>query len=128
MKKIILILLLLISSSVLAEWKYITRTDEDKFYYEPSSIKKTKTYTKAWILLDFKEPVTYKGITYLSNKSLWHLNCVDEEQKTVQSLSYSDHMGTGQMVDFRNDKIDWASIVPDTNQEVIFKVICRGIK
>ena len=128
MKKLtLLIALIFIAFSANADWKYITGADEGKFYYEPSSIKKTKAFTKVWVLVDFNDPVTFRGITYLSSKSLWQLNCSEEEEKTTQSLAYSGHMGTGQLVDIRNDKMDWASIVPQTNQELIFKLVCNKL-
>jgi hypothetical protein len=130
MKKLLITLtLILISTSAMAEWKYLASvTTEDKGFYvfaDLSSIRKTAYGFRMWVLFDHKKrQVSAGGGKYLSDISLHEFDCKDEKTRILTFTWFSDNMGKGNVVFNNSDTMSWSYITPESIDEYLYKTAC----
>ena len=128
MKKIlILLLLMVVSTNVMAEWTAVSRSKDDDttVYADFGTIKRKGNKVKMWDLYDFKTVKESGGKRYLSTMSRNEYDCEEETVRMLDLHGYSGNIKTGDNVfSFSNIKEEPTSIRPDTIEEVVFKIAC----
>lgn len=129
MKKIILMILLSLMSSVaIAGWVEVGGTDDFTSYADPSSIRKSGSRIKMWMLFDLKAAkTTAAGKTYLSNKIQNEFDCTEEQTRILYIFAHSGHMGEGDKVNSIADRVnhEWTPIPPGSIIETLFQFACK---
>ena len=100
MKKILTLLLLIVSTSVFAEWTKVTvSSDRDMtVYVDYETIKKKSNKVKVLDLLDFKTVHKNKSYRYKSQLSLNEYDCEEETRRMLDFHWYSENMKKGNIV------------------------------
>ena len=125
MKKLILLLLLIVSTNVFAEWANVDDNDEMTTYVDFGTIKKKGNKVKIWSLMDFKTVQTYEKIKFLSQLARNEYDCEEETRRMLDLFWYSVNMRQGEIVfSSKNIKNEAESIVPGSISEALFKIAC----
>ena len=127
MKKLTLLLLLMISTNVMAEWTPVSSSGNGAMsvYVDFGTIKRKGNKVKMWDLFDYKTVQETAGKRYLSSITRSEYDCEEETTRMLDLHGYSGNMKTGDNV-FSNTNIQnqSTSIRPDTIEEVVFKIAC----
>jgi len=115
-KLILLLLLLLVSQSVMAEWTYVAESYGDKTYVDISTIKKTENgIFKIWDLLDYNEPKPYgKGLKLTSIVTSLEYDCNREVVRHLFYVVYGTHMGLGNSISQEDGLQKWTELAPNS--------------
>ena len=125
MKKLTLLLLLMVSTSVTAEWSVVGSNDEMNVYNDFSSIKKQVNKTKMWSMFDFKTVKKIENDSFLSQVFHYEYDCINETIKQLDFIWYSGNMKSGDVVySQRNMNIEPISVTPESINEHLFKIAC----
>jgi hypothetical protein len=128
MKKLTLLLLLMISTSVFAEWTEVSSDGANMTgYVDLGTIKKKGHKVKMWSLSDFKTVQISKAdnTRYLSSVSHYEYDCEEETGRQLDIYWYSSNMRRGEIVySVPNIKDEAGSIIPDSIGEIDFKIAC----
>ena len=128
MKKLILAVLLIVTStSAMAEWKLINYSDEISLYVDSTSIRKDGTKAKMWYLQDFKTPQKDMGKPYLSKIIKSVNDCKNETDKTLAIVFYQGNMQQGKItlqLDYADGESIERAIVPGSIGEILWKIAC----
>jgi len=124
-KAILMMLLVVVSSSVMAEWVEIAKDEEETFtaYADPTTIRKTDNRVKIWILTDHKmvqEPDDMK-----SSISLDEYDCKKKERRLLFLAAYSEHMTEGETVFTYNERSSWTPALSGSVSEAVLEFACR---
>ena len=129
MKKLTLLLLLMVSTtSVFAEWTVVGSNDAVGMttYADFGTIKRKSHKVKMWDLYDFK--TVQKGAggeRYLSAISRNEYDCEEETVTLLDLHGYSGNIKTGDNVfSITNIKDEAKSIRPDTIESIFYKIAC----
>ena len=125
MKKLTLLLLLLVSTSVFAEWTKVGGTDDMTSYADFGTIKRKGNKVKMWGLHDFKTVQKFENYRYLSSLTRFEYDCEEETVRHLDFHWYSSNMGQGEIVvSSTNIKNEARSIIPESIDETLFKIAC----
>jgi len=121
MKKIILVILLLSSSSALAEWIYLTQNKLGSSFIDFKGIKKNGSHRKAWTFIVFNEK---QQESVLSMKTYDEYDCANDETRNLSMIIYSDKEGMN--IINRFDKTgNFTAAIPSSTSETALKAICK---
>jgi len=127
MKKIILFILLTVSTNVMSEWTRVTDSKDDDFsvYVDYGSIKRKGHKVKMWVLFDSKTTQQYENYRYLSSVTHVEYDCEEETSRSLDDHGYSENMKNGVIVySFPNHKGEPSSIRPNTIESLNYKIAC----
>ena len=128
MKKLTILLLLMVTTSVFAEWTKVTSSKggENTFYIDFETIKRKGNKVKMWDLYDFKTVKESEGgKRYLSSLMLHEYDCEEETVTLLDLHGYSGNIKTGDNVfSITNIKDEAKSIRPDTIESIFYKIAC----
>ena len=127
MKKLLILLLLLVSTSVFAEWIRIGKYNDDDMtvYVDFGTIKKKGNKAKMWSLYDYKTVKKWANINYLSQLSRNEYDCEEETKRMLDFYWYSGNMRQGEIVySHKNIKEEAESIVPESIDYFLLKIAC----
>jgi len=139
MKKLILILLLLISTNVFAEWTKVGSNEDGDYYMDFQSIENEGNKVLAfifgykvnvWALTDYKIiQSSINGMKYFSDKVHYEYDCEEKTYQTHSTKSYSGHMGLGSLISSVSADVSiynsgTEEIVPGSINEIRFKWVC----
>ena len=98
MRVILMLLLIVVSSSAMAEWVEIGEDKEETYtvYADPDTILKTGNIVKMWSLLDYRMDKD-NGVTSVRGKG--EHDCKEKKSRIPFVVSYSEHMGGGETVE-----------------------------
>jgi TolB-like protein len=92
MNKILMMLMLLVSTNVLAvDWVKVG-TRQNTHYVDSQSIRRDGNKVRAWTLAD------YKSGTFLSILEKAEFDCFEDTMRVLDAYAYSGNMGTGDIV------------------------------
>ena len=129
MKKILILLLLMVSTSVFAEWTRVTESADGDItaYIDFGTIKRKGNKVKMWDLNDFKTVQETAGKRYLSSITRSEYDCEEETIRMLDLHGYSGNIKTGDNVfSFSNFKEEPTSIRPDTIESIFYKIACSN--
>jgi hypothetical protein len=127
MKKLTLLLLLIVSTNVLAEWTSVGSNDNGNitFYIDYGTLKKKGNKMKIWTLINYKIVQKLESYSYLSSLSHEEYDCEEETVRTLDSYRYSEEMKQGDIVlSSTNIKEEPFSIIPESVYDFKFKIAC----
>ena len=127
MKKIILFLLLTVSTNVFAEWTKVTNSSDGDItsYADFGTIKKKGNKVKMWSMYDFKTIQKFENYRYLSSLSRNEYDCEEETKRMLDFYWYLGNMRQGEIVySEKNIKNEAISILPMSIYEGLFKIAC----
>lgn len=125
MKKIILLLLLVTSANVLAEWTTIGESYGANYYYDTQSIARNGNKVKMWSLFDYKAVQTDLEFRYLSIVQRYEYDCDNKTKNLLDVSLYAQNMGVGEVVTQEsNMQGNATSIAPNTIQDKFWKKAC----
>ena len=127
MNKLLLgMLLVAVSTSALAEWVEVGKSDMVTAYVSSTSIKKKGSKVKMWHMQDYlNENYTSDGQAYLSTKQQSEFDCSAEKVKRISFVWYSGKMGEGNSIIIDNEQGKWVPVVPGSQGEVLLNIACR---
>jgi hypothetical protein len=121
MKKLIPVILLLSSSSALAEWIYLTQNKLGSSFIDFKGIKKNGSHRKAWTFIVFNEK---QQESVLSMKTYDEYDCANDETRNLSMIIYSDKEGVN-VVNRFDKKTDFSPVIPDSTLQAALKAICK---
>ena len=125
MKILSLILLLIVSTNVFAEWAKVGDTEEFISYVDFGTIKKKSYKVKMWYLYDFKKVQHVGDDRYLSSVNHQEYDCEEETSRWLDFYEYSGNMKSGEIVfSNKNIKFEPVSIVPESIDYFLLKIAC----
>ena len=127
MKKVLVLLLLMVSTSVFAEWTRVTDSKDGDMtvYIDYETIKRKVNKVKIWILFDFKTVKKAISYRYLSQMERDEYDCDEETSRMLDLYWYSGNMKQGDIV-YRetNMKDGTLSLPPGSTGERLLKIAC----
>ena len=125
MKRLLVVLLLVISGNSYAEWTWFSGDDEIVIYVDRATIRRNGNFVKMWGLYDLKTVQNYSGDSYLSSKTQTEYDCKGEKIRLVELFFYSGEMGKGKVV-YSSSEADmkWRSFPPQSFAEGQWKIAC----
>ena len=126
MKKLTLLLLLMVSTSVLAEWTTVGGGTDLISYIDFGTIKRKDNKVKMWSLIDLKTVHEFSGgERYLSGMMRSEYDCEEETMRMLDVYYYSENMREGEVVVSNTNITNEAtSVRPDSIEETFFKIAC----
>ncbi|MDD2932596.1 MAG: hypothetical protein PHO76_01790 [Methylotenera sp.] len=128
MKKITIIMLLLMSTNVMAAWTKLEseHTPAVTVYVDIGKIRHVGVNNvRMQHLMNFKNEVkNSSGRAYLSSKELVEYNCNEEHYRVIASSLYVRRMGQGKVVSFSSDVKQWQPVEFNTLEESLWKAAC----
>ena len=129
MRKIILtVLIVTLCGTAAAKWVQFESSDEDRYYADPDTIRKSGNILRMWILRDFKSAQPSNGFgkePYLSTKVQREYDCKEGYSRMLYFSSYSMNMGEGEVIFINNTPGSaWSPIVPGSIGETQWKLAC----
>jgi hypothetical protein len=131
MKKSILLLLLMVSTNVLAEWTQVFIKNDNKAigYIDLQSRRKKDNKVKIWVLYDFKEVQRYGNTKALSESSHFEFDCENETSQLLDNFTHTGNMRSGDIVlSETNIKNEPEPIIPGSFGETVFNFNCAFYK
>lgn len=115
-----------------ANWELVGMNDNTLVYVDDSSIVMSKGARKAWTMWSDKEgfvrPASRTEAPSKSSKVLSYYNCSERTTADVQSTTYAETAGQGQVVDSNKVTLRdslYYDVTPDTLGETIFEYVCK---
>jgi len=127
MKKLTLLLLLMVSTSVFAEWTRVAGTPDGDItaYADSETIKRKGSKVKMWSMNDYKTVHSLDNGGYLSGASYDEYDCEGGTRRMLDLYLYSGNMRSGDIVySHKNIKEEAESIIPQSILESLFKIAC----
>jgi hypothetical protein len=129
--KRLLLLLMLVSQPVWAEWVEAGRSGEGtgahNYYWDPTTVRKTANGRRAWLMSSWDQPQTRSFGNYQSTKELWEFDCAGERVRTLQASAYSGPNGAGEELAKRDNPVAWSFAIPGSNGEYLLNAACKVI-
>ena len=114
------LLLCCLSQSAYAEWTMLAKDKRDNIYYLDSAITRTGKISKAWVLIDFSNPM----IDVHSVKRLYEANCEVGRIRIAYKMFYLDKGGVGTVRSTDAKPGFWNYPAPDSISEKLFDKLC----
>ena len=126
MKKIVVLLLLMVSTSVFAEWTRVGSSHDGDMtiYVDYEKIKKIGNKVKIWVLMDYKTIQKLGNISHLSDVGLEECDCEEGTKQTIGFYQYAGNMGSGDVAHSNTSKSKSIPIPPDSVSEIFFNIAC----
>jgi hypothetical protein len=125
MKKLLLLITMLLSQPVWAEWIPLAETSSGIHYVDPLSVRKTPNGRRMWTLLD--HDLSKKGVKgpFPSEASLMEFDCTNERSRTLQSALYSRPLGRGEVLSTHNIPSQWLVASPGALAGALLDLACK---
>ena len=125
MKGIFAVLLCCMSSAAIADWMKVAGNATGTTYVDPTTLTKSGTTVKVWILNDFKTFIKEEdGKPYLSMKRHQEYDCKARRLRSLTITVHSGNMGNGSLVHSGVDDMQWLPVTPGSIRETTWKHAC----
>jgi len=127
MKKLLIFLLLLVSTQSFANWLYLTNSDIFDLYIDKSTIINSKNNKRVWLMYDFHEiqKLSTPNSSYLSTSMYVEFSCIDKSYRFLQLLNYEKNLAFGNVVDNTKGSGSESFIPPNTVFNRAFQFVCN---
>jgi hypothetical protein len=126
MKKLIVFVLLWLSTSASAEWTYAGANEDLVAYADMTTIRKRGNMVKMWRLYDFKNAQgSSDGKSYLSSMSQYEYDCGGERHRILYVSWHSGRLGDGKVVNFSASSNTWNPVTPGSIDQSLWNVACK---
>jgi hypothetical protein len=121
----LLLLLWMNSGPAYAGWVSLGDTDSGtRVYVDRSTLLSKGDRVTMWVLYDFRSMRTVAGKSYLSSKTQGEYDCAQRRHRTLVDMGFSSIMGLGAVVYNESSQRDWASIIPQSLGQKLWKFAC----
>jgi hypothetical protein len=127
MRRVILMLLAVVSNCAMAEWVQIGSSDDGAMtvYANPATLRKVGNKVKMWDLGDYKiAQDSGKGDQFMSIRGQSEYNCKEEQYRTLYLSFHSGNMGAGEIIGSHPDPKKWLPVMPESLIEALWKFAC----
>ena len=127
MKRLTLLLLLMISTNVSAEWTMVDKSSngDTTAYVDSETIKRKGNKVKMWSMYNFKTIQEVAGYRYLSSMTRYEYDCEEETRRQLDFYWYSGNMRQSEIVVSQtNIKDESTSVIPGSIDVSFLKVAC----
>jgi hypothetical protein len=125
-KSLLMLMLIFISTSVMAEWTALKWSHEDgglTLFVDYTTIRKEGDKVKMLSLVDFK--VIEKDETDLySSRAQNEYDCKEKQIRQLFYSLYSDSMGKGKMEHANSEHLNWLPVQPGSMEEAMWEAAC----
>ena len=121
-----MLMLIFISTSVMAEWKALKWSHEDgglTLFVDYTTIRKEGDKVKMLSLVDFKV-IEKDEVDLYSSRAQNEYNCKERTIRQLFYALYSDSMGKGKMEHANSEHLNWLPVQPESMEEAMWKVAC----
>jgi len=101
MKKLIFIFLIFATSSLHAEWKYISTSKDsgEKFYIDTKTLKKVDGYIYFWNLIELPKAVEFSETDSIKSMQTYNqVDCKFPKSMAVSRYIFDGSMGNGKLI------------------------------
>lgn len=112
------------SGGAAAEWVSIGDQGPAEVFVDKTTITRAGDTAKMWSLQELKSPGTAGGAAYVSLKRQDEFDCKDPRTRGVQIAAYPQPKGEGKAVASEKGSGTWTKVVPDSTNEVLWKIAC----
>lgn len=112
------------SGGAAAEWVSIGDQGPAEVFVDKTTITRAGDTAKMWSLQELKSPGTAGGAAYVSLKRQDEFDCKDPRTRGVQIAAYPQPKGEGKAVASEKGAGTWTKVVPDSTNEVLWKIAC----
>ena len=129
MKKLLVLLLLMVSTNVFAEWTRVNGSTDGNVivYVDYGTIRRKGNKVKMWSLFDYKKVQIVANTRYLSDLTRYEYACEEETTRVLDFYWHSRNMRSGDIVySSTNMKNEGTSIIPGSINEGLFKIACSN--
>ena len=119
-KKTLLLAMLLVTSSVWADWLIASSSDSNDRYFDPATIVKDGHFRQVEEIVDYK-----KG----SNSRAWsqwaksEYDCRREQWRNMSLKTYSEPMARGPIL-IQTGVTEWKGVKPETVGAKVLRIVC----
>ena len=124
MRKVILMLLAVVSNSAMAEWKDVGSNESATIYVDPTTVQRVGNMATMWHMTDFKTAQKDMGEKYMSAKDQNEYDCKEMKSRRRASSQHSGNMGKGKVVYSDSFTTKWKPVPPDSGIEILWKFAC----
>lgn len=117
-------LLIIFSTSAMADWTYIASNDTHGFYVDKTEIRKKGNTVKVWEMSDFSKPEVFLDKTYSSSMEKKYYDCENETYKILSRVLYAGRRGSGPVIHSWEVKEDESSIPPNSIIRILWEYAC----
>ena len=123
---VVMTLLALDNGLAYAEWELVSGDDSAKLtvYVDRDTIRRDGNLAKMWQLYDYKTVQTVAGDSLLSIQRFNEYDCAGLRTRMLAYTWFSSNMGRGRVVFKTAEEQAWASIVPRSIDQTLWKVAC----
>ena len=121
MKRLVLLLLLIVSINARAMWVTVTRNEVATVYIDSMSIQKIGYNRRVWVVYDLSVP---DATGQQSVKSNIDYDCTEGKYKTLSASSHPNKMGNGPVIKSLPVPEDWRPISQDSMSRQLFAFAC----
>jgi len=123
MKKLIFVILVILSQSAIAGWTLVSTNETgEKYYVDFSTRKFNGSFVQVWVYEDWIE--TFRDT--LSIKLHTEYDCTNATSSILYTTAYSGHNLSGKViVDETILRKSWFKILPDSSGMKVFKTVCQ---
>jgi len=128
MKYLLVLILILASDLVRAEWSKIGESEERggyTAYADLTSARKAYNRVKMWVLFDYKIEQKVSGFNFLSEKIRREYDCEEEQMRMLAFSLFSWNMEKGDLVRSYNQPQKWEKIQSGGIDELEWKAACN---
>lgn len=119
------IVLSVISTSVMAEWTYISSNNDVDYYVDKTEIRKEGNMVKMWELVDYKLPQKDSAVApYLSARTYSEYDCNEARARIKELSSFRGNMLKGELLQTVQGEGNWSYIPPDTVFKDLWEIAC----
>jgi len=127
MRKLLLLLMLVfISTSVMAEWTALKWNHEDgglTLYVDYTTIRKEGDRVRMLSLADF-EVVEKNEVDLFSSRAQNEYDCKEKKIRQLFYSLYSGSMGKGKMEHSNSEHLKWMPVQPGSMEDAMWRVAC----
>lgn len=120
-------LLVVVSTSVTAEWTGVGINEQSTVYADLTTIRKSGNLVKMWSLHDYK---TTQGMTlntpYKSSKLRSEFDCKEGQSRQLYMSMHLKNMGIGDTIWVEDKPRNWVTIIPGSIIEALWKLACKA--
>lgn len=123
MKKLLTVILLALSSSVMAEWiEYSTKPNGDVFFYDNSRVEQNGEQITVWMRIRYKRSVMAAS----SYQSFLSLDCAENSETVLQSTFYTDKDWNKPAMATNTNAKPKTSIVANSPTMQLLSILCKS--
>lgn len=124
-KAILMLLLVSVSSSAMAEYVKVLTNDIEAVYAELATIQREGNTAKMVSLFDYKKAQkTINGVTYMSIIEPGEYDCKKDKIQVLNFTMYSKNMGEGKVVSSESSTNGWVPLNPHSIDHILWKFAC----